>query len=172
MLRLSNKHPAPAETPVQAGRRTAPVRQSAGGLPERVGDLESSTVCVSPLDPNSRVMEMFEAQPELHGVVAVEHGFPAGLINRQDFFTKFARPYARELFLRRECALFLDRDAFVVEAAEPISEVAARAAALGEKALADGCIVVEDGRFLGLCAGVTLVRALSDLQGEQHRRQV
>lgn len=138
---------------------------------ECVADLSVTELAVAPDDTNGRVMELFAEWGDVQGVVVVaDDGRPVGLINRNDFFARFARPYARELFLRRECSLFANPAPLVFEAGVSISEAGAVAAAAGERALADGCIVVRGGAFKGLCSGVTLVRALSDLQGEQHQQ--
>jgi sigma-B regulation protein RsbU (phosphoserine phosphatase) len=135
-----------------------------------LADLQADSLTVAPTDTNQRVMDLFEAHPDVPSIALVADGLPGGLINRNAFFAEFARLYVRDLFMQRECRVFAQGAPLVLEARLPLSEAGASIAQGGEKALAEGCIVVEDGVFTGLCRGATLVRALSDLQGEQHRR--
>jgi hypothetical protein len=135
-----------------------------------LADLEADDLTVAPTDTNQTVMDLFEAHPDVPSIALVAQGAPAGLINRNAFFAEFARLYVRDLFMQRECRIFAQVSPLILDARLPLSEAGASIAAGGETALAEGCIVVRDGAFEGLCRGATLVRALSDLQGEQHRR--
>jgi serine phosphatase RsbU (regulator of sigma subunit) len=92
------------------------------------------------------------------------------LINRNNYFARFARPYARELYYHKPCADFVKREFLAVDETTAVSDLGVEVAKLGETALADGFILVSQGRFRGLCTGITLVRALSDIQEDQHRQ--
>jgi serine phosphatase RsbU (regulator of sigma subunit) len=93
-----------------------------------------------------------------------------GLINRNAFFDRFARPFHRDIFLRRACTTFMDRSPVLVDAEAPLAEVSAQVARGGEKGLNSGFLITREGRFHGHCDGLTLLRVLSDLQEEQHRQ--
>lgn len=139
-------------------------------LPERAIELLRDETSVSPQTANKIVMDLFGARPDLQGLAVVENGRPQGLINRNEFFARFARPYARELYLNKPCADFGKTDVLIFDGDTEIADIGGAVAERGEAALADGFIVTDNGRFAGLCSGITLVRALSDLQGEQHRQ--
>ncbi len=138
--------------------------------PEVAADLELEPRWASPDTTNAEILRLFTDDLSLHGIAILESGVPVGLINRNDYFARFARPYARELYFRKPCADFVKREFLTVDEAKAVSDVGAEVATLGERALADGFIVVSNGRFRGLCTGITLVRALSDIQEDQHRQ--
>ena len=139
-------------------------------LPERAAELKLDSRSVAPDTANQDVMALFSDNPEVHCIAVVENNRPWGLINRNDFFARFARPYARELYIKKPCAEFVNRSFLAVEGDSAISVVGAEVAGRGEQALADGFIITENDLYQGHCDGITLVRALSDLQGEQHRQ--
>jgi serine phosphatase RsbU (regulator of sigma subunit) len=145
----------------------AHVRPSA---PSAAGELPLGGATVHPDMTNAELMELFEGQPALNGAVVVVDGQPIGLINRARFFTSFARPYFRELFLRKPCTVFMDPAPLVVDAGASVPEVGASVSASGTKGLNEGFVVTQAGKYYGLCDGLTLLRALAELQEEQHRQ--
>lgn len=137
--------------------------------PERARDLALEGGLVSPEHTNRDIMEMFDADPSLTGVAVVENGRPLGLIHRNAFNSRFAKPWSRELYLKTPCTDSMNPDAMRVEADTTTAELGQIVAGRGEEALAEGFIVTEQGRYAGMCSGITLLRALSELQHEQHR---
>jgi len=134
------------------------------------GDLRLGGAVLPPTASNADVMSVFEADQEVLGAVIVDGERPIGLINRNTFYSQFARPFHRELFLRRSCQVFMDGSPIIASADTTIPDVGAIVAEIGPKGLTDGVIVTRNGAYDGLCDGLTLLRALSDLQGEQHRQ--
>lgn len=133
-------------------------------------DLKVGGGIAPPSATNAEVMAIFDADKDILGVVIVDNGRPIGLINRNTFYSQFARPFHRELFIRKGCHVFMDGSPIIVESRLTIPEVGAQVAEAGAKGLTDGVILTEGGVFRGLCDGLTLLRALSELQGEQHRQ--
>jgi phosphoserine phosphatase RsbU/P len=139
-------------------------------LPEIAAELQLGGATADPSQTNAHVMQLFELDASLDAVTVVQAGAPQGLLFRHAFHNRFARPYARELYLNKTCATFADVGALVVEGRTPIAEIGQSVAERGESALTQGFVVVDGGRYLGHCRGITLMRALSDLQGEQHKQ--
>lgn len=139
-------------------------------LPEAAEDLARPATLATPATTNAEVMALFAYTPELNAVVVVDQDRPIGLINRNAFFDRFARPFHRELFLRRPCTVFMDASPVMVEAGAPLTQVGAMVAQGGEKGLNNGFLITSGGKFFGHCDGLTLLRVLSDLQEEQHRQ--
>lgn len=139
-------------------------------LPETAAELQLGGAVAHPDETNARVMALFEGDAALDAVTVVENEAPRGLIVRNAFYNRFARPYARELYLNKTCSTFADAETLMVEGATPIAEIGQAVAARGESALTQGFVVMREGRYLGHCRGITLMRALSDLQGEQHKQ--
>jgi CBS domain-containing protein len=137
-------------------------------IPARAGDLPFLTAQLTPAATNDEVMRLFAENPGLHGVAVVDAGRPVGLINRNDFFSYFARPFHRDLFLQKSCAALMNDSPAVVEQEATIAEVSAVVAAAGPKGLSDGVVITEHGRYRGLCEGLAVLRAMTALQTQQH----
>jgi serine phosphatase RsbU (regulator of sigma subunit) len=64
----------------------------------------------------------------------------------------------------------MDKDPLIVEADTPIETLGALAVASGDKTLADGFIIVDQGQLAGLGAGLALMRELVAMQEEKNRQ--
>ena len=64
----------------------------------------------------------------------------------------------------------MDKAPLIAEADTPIETLAARAVASGDKTLVDGFLIVQDGAFAGVGAGLDLMQVLVDLQTEKNRQ--
>lgn len=151
-------------------RSAAALAPFAQPLPQVAAELAKTATIASPATTNGEVMALFAANPELNAVVVVEQDRPVGLINRNAFFDRFARPFHREIFLRRSCTVFMDASPVLIDRATPLSQVGAEVARSGEKGLNNGFLITHEGRYFGHCDGLSLLRVLSDLQEEQHRQ--
>ncbi|WP_454739744.1 SpoIIE family protein phosphatase [Cupriavidus necator] len=119
---------------------------------------------------NQDVLEVFAVHRDLACLPVTEDDRPIGLINRSIFLSQMSKPYHRELYNRKSCIAFMDKEPLVVDAAMSIDALTFRAVEYGEKALADGFIIARDGRFLGLGQGLQLMRVVADMQAERNRQ--
>jgi serine phosphatase RsbU (regulator of sigma subunit) len=138
--------------------------------PETAEDMARQSTTATSETTNAEVIALFAEDPDLDAVVVVEQDRPVGLINRNALFDRFARPFHREIFLRRSCTVFMDRAPVMINAATSLGEIAAQVAQGGEKGLSNGFLITKAGRLFGHCDGLSLLRVLSDLQEEQHRQ--
>ncbi len=139
-------------------------------IPQVAEELAGPATVAAPTMTNAEVMALFAQSPDLNAVVVVDHDRPVGLINRNAFFDRFARPFHREIFLRRPCTVFMDASPVRIESSTPLSDVGAEVARGGEKGLNNGFLITENGKYFGHCDGLSLLRVLSDLQEDQHRQ--
>lgn len=119
---------------------------------------------------NAAVLEIFGQHKELVSLPVVERQRPIGLISRHIFMSQMSKPYHRELYERKSCIAFMDKDPLIVEADTPIETLGALAVASGDKTLADGFLIVEQEQLRGLGSGLALMRALVDQQVEKNRQ--
>ncbi|MDR3411705.1 MAG: SpoIIE family protein phosphatase [Formivibrio sp.] len=132
-------------------------------------DLCIGTPSVSPDTDNATVLQLFGQYHELVSLPVVEGNRPFGLINRHIFLSQMAKPFHRELYDKKSCIAFMDKTPLVVDAATTIETLASQAVASGDKALADGFIITQDGHYLGLGFGLDLIRRVSDMHARQHQ---
>ena len=119
---------------------------------------------------NARVLEVFGRHRELISLPVLENDRPIGLISRNIFMSQMSKPYHRELYEKKSCIAFMDKDPLIVEADTPIETLGALAVESGDKTLADGFLIVKDGHFAGLGSGLELMRMLVALQAEKNRQ--
>lgn len=120
--------------------------------------------------PNADVLDIFDSHRHLVSLPVLEGHQPIGLISRHIFMSEMSKPYYRELYEKKSCIAFMDKSPLIVEVDTPIETLAALAVDYGDKTLADGFLLVENGVFAGLGAGLDLMHALLDLQTEKNRQ--
>ena len=119
---------------------------------------------------NDEVMETFTRHRELNSLPVVEGAQPIGLINRNIFLSQMSKPFHRELYNRKSCIAFMDKEPLIVEAGMGIDELTFKTVEHGEKALSDGFIITRDGAFAGVGHGLQLMRVVADVQVERNRQ--
>jgi serine phosphatase RsbU (regulator of sigma subunit) len=134
------------------------------------GDLCQSVPFVDADDSNSAVMALFSAHREMGSLAVVENARPIGLINRDIFLSQMSKPFHRELYDKKSCIAFMDKEPLIVDANESIESLTFKTVDAGEKALVDGFIVTREGRFAGVGSGLELVNAVAEMQAEKNRQ--
>ncbi|WP_295547956.1 SpoIIE family protein phosphatase [uncultured Pseudacidovorax sp.] len=133
-------------------------------------DLCVPVPCMTVDETNDKVMEVFARHRDLNGLPVVAEGRPIGLINRNSFLSQMSKPFRMELYGRKSCIAFMDKEPLVVDEALDIDTLTFRAVEFGEKALADGFIVTRGGAFAGVGSGLQLMRAVAEMQAARNRQ--
>jgi serine phosphatase RsbU (regulator of sigma subunit) len=119
---------------------------------------------------NEQVMDVFSSHRDLVSLPVVEHGRPIGLINRNIFLSQMSRPFHKELYNRKSCIAFMDKEPLVVDAGLSIEALTFKTVEYGEKALTDGFIITRGGRFAGVGHGLQLMRKVADMQAARNQQ--
>lgn len=133
-------------------------------------DLCTPVPCMTTDQTNEQVLEVFTRHRDLVGLPVVEGQRPIGLINRNIFLSQFSKPFRMELYGKKSCIAFMDKEPLVVDAGTDIDALTMKAVEFGEKALSDGFIIIRDGVFAGMGNGLQLMRAVADIQAERNRQ--
>lgn len=136
------------------------------------GDLCHEMPAIGLDSTNTLVMEIFTAQREIVCLAVVEDARPVGLINRNIFLSQMSKPFHRELYDKKSCIAFMDKEPLIVDAEMSIEELTFKAVEYGEKALADGFIVTKNGHFMGLGNGLQLMAVVAAMQAEKNRQMM
>ena len=136
---------------------------------QTVGQLLLPVPHVVPSASNFEVARIFEQAQDVHAIAVVDKGIPLGLINRQQFVDRLSKPFHREIYGRKPCTAFMNARPLVVENDVPIESLTQVLSGEDQRYLADGFIIVSNGRYLGLGTGEALVRAVSALRIEAAR---
>ncbi|CAB5717488.1 Stage II sporulation protein E (SpoIIE) [Delftia tsuruhatensis] len=138
--------------------------------PPSAADLCTPVPCMTTDGTNEQVLEVFTRHRDLASLPVVEGNRPIGLINRSIFLSQFSKPFRMELYGKKSCIAFMDKEPLVVDAATDIDTLTVKTVEYGEKALTDGFIITRDGLFAGVGHGLPLMRAVADMQVARNRQ--
>ena len=138
--------------------------------PPSAGDLCRRVPVLAPADTNARVRDLFDQHRDLVSLPVVEGGQARGLIKRHVFQSEMSKQFRLELYERKSCVAFMDEHPLIVEADTTIERTAMLVADSDTNALADGFLVVREGRFIGVGFGLDLMRTIADLQEAKNRQ--
>lgn len=127
---------------------------------------------VEPVQPETLIDQLFDrfnADPALHIIPVTRNGAPCGLINRYRFIDRFAKPFQRELHGKKPCTDIIADAPLLVEKNMPIEELSHFLSEADSRHLADGFIITEGGRYIGVASGQDLLRELTQMQLEAAR---
>jgi serine phosphatase RsbU (regulator of sigma subunit) len=133
-------------------------------------DLCVETVSVLSDASNFSVLELFTERRDLNSLPVIESDRPIGLISRNIFMSQMSKPFYHELYGKKSCIAFMDKEPLIVDAGMSIEALTFRAVESGEKALADGFIVTRDGALAGVGFGLQLMNVVANMQAEKNRQ--
>ena len=118
---------------------------------------------------NDTVAGLFQAQPDLHAVAVMEGERPVGLINRAQFINQYSKLYYREVWGRKPCVVHINYEPRIIERNHSVDDLIGILTSQDQRYLADGFIVTESGRYVGLGTGEQLVRSVTETRIEAAR---
>jgi len=133
------------------------------------GDLCTKVPCMTTDETNEKVLDVFSRHRDLISLPVVEGSRPIGLINRNIFLSQMSKPYRFELYGRKSCIAFMDKEPLIVDASMDIEALTSKAISYGEKALSDG-FIIRDEKFVGIGGGLQLMRVVADMQETRNRQ--
>jgi serine phosphatase RsbU (regulator of sigma subunit) len=116
------------------------------------------------------VLQLFTERRDLMSLPVLEEDRPIGLISRNIFMSHMSKPYYNELYGKKSCIAFMDKEPLIVEADISIEDLTFRAVESGEKALADGFIITRGGMLAGVGFGLQLMNVVANMQAERNRQ--
>ena len=129
-----------------------------------VGKLIKYVPSVTPTTTNQDVYALFQANPTIYSLPVVDDGLPVGLISRYSMIDGFARPYRHELYGRRHCSTFMDKQPLVVEKIMTLQALSGLITNMEPHHLSNGFIITENGKYLGMGGGHDLLREITQMQ--------
>ncbi|MGF6267134.1 diguanylate cyclase (GGDEF)-like protein [Paraburkholderia youngii] len=124
---------------------------------------------LSPAATNNEALDLLTRCPDLHAIAIVDDGRPIGLLNRRTFVNEYARPFHRELFGKKTCTAFANMAPVLVEKSATMDEMAELLTNDDQRYLAEGIVIVENGRYVGIATGESVVRAVTEVRIEAAR---
>ena len=118
---------------------------------------------------NNEVARVFFDHPNLHAIAVIDGQRPVAIINRAWFMSQYSRLYYRELWGRKSCMLHANLEPRLIERTHNIDELVGILTSEDQRYLADGFIVIENGRYVGLGTSDQLVRSVTETRVEAAR---
>ena len=119
---------------------------------------------------NFAVLELFTERRDMMSLPVTEQQKPIGLISRNIFMSQMSKPFYHEVYGKKSCIAFMDKEPLIVDGAMSIEDLTFRAVEAGEKALADGFIITEAGALAGVGFGLQLMNVVATMQAEKNRQ--
>lgn len=118
---------------------------------------------------NDALAALFLDQPDLHAVALLEGERSVGIINRAQFMNQYSKLYYREVWGRKSCVVHANREPRIVERNHSVDDLIGILTSQDQRYLADGFIVTDNGRYLGVGTGEQLVRSVTETRIEAAR---
>lgn len=120
------------------------------------------------------VYDYFNANQAISSVPVVDPDtmIPFGIINRSIFMGDMAKPYYRELYDKRSCLIFTDKNPLTVEVGLPLHELSLLISKFHDKVFSDGFIFTEDGSYAGVGYAHDVLRLMAAMHKNQADRLV
>jgi diguanylate cyclase (GGDEF)-like protein len=113
---------------------------------------------------NLDLLDIFVSTPDLEVIPVVEDGVALGLITRRNLVDRFAVQFIRELYGKRPCGMFIDREALTTDKHTPLQELSRQVVEADRRHLLNGFIITDKGQYLGMGAGHDLMREITAMQ--------
>lgn len=108
-----------------------------------------------------KIFARFSADKSLRAIPIVDQGRPIGLINRHQFFDRFAQSFHHEPPSKGTCAKLVTQAPLLVDKSTPIHELSEFLSESDIRHFTDGFIITEQGRYIGLGIGQDLLREIT-----------
>lgn len=139
---------------------------NAGSL-NRLAVIQAPTVGLA--TTNDQLARVLFNYPKLHAIAMVDAGRPMAIINRAGFMNEYSKLYYREIWGQKSCMLHANLEPRLIERNHNIDELVGILTSEDQRYLADGFIVTENGRYVGLGTGEQLVRSVTETRVEAAR---
>jgi EAL domain-containing protein (putative c-di-GMP-specific phosphodiesterase class I)/GGDEF domain-containing protein len=171
-LAVPGQRMAPAAAAVLRSSEVAVLPNLRSGPPSRfllAGELSQPIPPVAATESNDALARLFYLHSEWTAVAVVRDETPVGVINRRSFMDKLAQPFYRELYGRRPVTAFMNNTPVTVDRRAPLESMTRVLAGADQRYLIDGFVVTDNGRYIGMGTGESLVRAVTEMRIEAAR---
>ena len=118
---------------------------------------------------NDDLAACFAQWPDIHAVAMLSQGKPVALVNRARFMNEYSKLYYREVWGRKACVMHANFQPRLIEREHSVDELIGILTSDDQRYLADGFIVTDNGRYIGLGTGDQLVRSVTETRIEAAR---
>ena len=96
------------------------------------------------------VKDIFDAKPDVEGVVVMENARPAGLVMRTTFYQKIGSLYGHSLYMKRPVSILMETSMMTADVNDNISRIGIQAMSRDQSKLYDYIIAFKNKGYLGV----------------------
>ncbi len=154
-------------TPVNRGSRSKdadPMDEIPSNLQSQQSIAALITPCpaVSMHSPLRDVIRHFKQSPDIHSITLLDGQNAVGSISRSKALELYSSDFGRELYGRKTVSVFMDEDIPIVEQSMGIEDVSYLLTENHSSHIVQECIVVNNGRYIGVVRTTDLLRCITD----------
>lgn len=105
------------------------------------------------------IYDRFNSDPSLIAIPVLQDNSPIGLLKRTEFLVRLADRFGRPLYSKQSATYLMDANAMIVDSSVTVNELNQKIVSNNKKALQEGFIIVERGKYLGIGSALTLIQA-------------
>ena len=143
------------------GKATSPRLTDVPGADKVLSGNQAIPVSAS----NRAALAAFLADTTLISLPVLDNALqqPVGLIGRAHFMSTLARPFYKEIYLDRNCRIFMDERPLVVDIGISLQELSILVAGAGEKVIRDGFIITREQCYAGMGHVQDVLQAMAEV---------
>lgn len=158
---------AEVNIPASAAREESYARSVFGAFP--IGKLAAPIRQLHDQARVSEASELFDAEPELFGVVIVREQVPVGLLMREKLYQLLAGQYGLSLYWNRPVERIMDAEPLIVDEHLPVEQVSQLAMTRNFSRLYDIVIITSGEAMIGATSIRSLLECMTTLRTEEAR---
>ncbi|MDD3268496.1 MAG: EAL domain-containing protein [Syntrophomonadaceae bacterium] len=135
--------------------------------PSKIGDIAMYNNCIAPEMPVEEVIEIFNNNKSINGIVICQAEVPEGLIMRDRLFARLGSRYGYDLFIRRSVEDLMDHHPLILPWFTPLEEAARQVAERLDQGITDYIVVTREQRYSGVVSTAKMLDTMAKLQIDQ-----
>ncbi|MEA9389982.1 GGDEF domain-containing protein [Acerihabitans sp. TG2] len=138
--------------------------------PATAGQLCIKSHYVSPDTKNADVINLFSTYHAVFLLPVVEDERPIGMINRSFFFTQISRNFYRDIYEKKSCTTFMDKNPLIIDCNCSIQNASSKFIEYFDKFLEGGFIITNNTKYMGIGYVIDFIKYISDLNAEMNQK--
>jgi len=136
-------------------------------LPVNLNDIIIYQNHITPNTSVEEVINVFNNNKTINGLVIGDKGIPIGLIMRERLFSILGTRYGYDLFFKRTISHIMDKNPLILPWYTPIEDAARQVAERLDQGLTDYVVVTKDNIYLGVVSVSKMLDTMAKKQIEQ-----
>lgn len=136
-------------------------------ISKKIGDVVIYQEYLSPETKVAKIIDLFNENKALSGLVICQEEKPIGLVMREKLFSVLGSRYGYDLFIKRSVKEIMDNKPLILFHSTPLEEAAPLVAERLDKGIMDYLIVTKEDKYQGIVTVAKMLDTFAKIQIEQ-----